>query len=462
MNVLQIKIKEDGSLECSQDFKIIQGSYRNILLNVVVPHTLLLDPVIENNINLTGNNVRVGAIIRTASCKNLQTERYELQWVKSYEQNNVRYSLYQRIMPKEFTMWDTVAQNNARGGVLQLVFNVVNWTKKTLSTGESTNVEQVVASPILDLQVYPSAYLDVEPIVDDDQLAILQSQTNNLSAKVDRIDSDLDTEKINIDDLQNRTGTLETNVSDIVKDTTKLKTDVSVLQEDSLQAKVDIDDLQGRTNALENDVSTLKTTTKNLGDEMSDLREDIFNRPIFCGWFKNVDELNELFPTATENDFAYIENGNVYQWKNGQWTDSAIPSPSSTTPISQTTGQETNVVMSQKAVTDFGNSKLHKEYKITGGSIYTITMNNSEILEQYIFQGNPAPGEISIIKNDDVVNLYEYITLVIITKRGNNLSIFVVNRDGKTFVQNIVQSDGTYSLVIRGFFGGIFILNSEK
>lgn len=89
-------------------------------------------------------------------------------------------------------------------------------------------------------------------------------------------------------------------------------------------------------------------------------------------------------------------------------------------------------------------------------------MNNSEILEQYIFQGNPAPGEISIIKNDDVVNLYEYITLVIITKRGNNLSIFVVNRDGKTFVQNIVQSDGTYSLVIRGFFGGIFILNSEK
>ena len=220
MNVLQIKIHEDGTLECSPDFKIIRGSYRNILMNVEVPHSLLLDPVSENtdngqivDRNVNGNNLQVGAIIRTVTGKNLQTIRYGFQMVKDYIQNGIWYRLYQRIMPKEFTLWETVNQcEEAGNGYLDLVFNVVNWTK------EETNVkiETVTASPILRLQVLASTFLNnVEDIDNPSQLDQLQSQTNELSSRVDVIETDLDLVKTQIVSMDERTETLENEVIEI-------------------------------------------------------------------------------------------------------------------------------------------------------------------------------------------------------------------------------------------------------
>ena len=191
MNKLRITLTEDGSVkQFTPDFKLIRGSYRNVLINVEVPRSILIDPVTDGGVNQTGNNVRIGAIIRTATGQNLQTKRYELQWVKDYIDNDTEYSLYQRRMPKEFTLWETVNLLEAtNSGVLELVINVVNWT---LDGGTNAKIEEVATSQILTLDVYPSAFLtNAEEITSPTDFDKLQSQVQDINAEVDKALTDL-------------------------------------------------------------------------------------------------------------------------------------------------------------------------------------------------------------------------------------------------------------------------------
>lgn len=193
MQVLNLTVNEDGSISQFQpDFKIMRGSYRNILLNLRVPHSLLLDPVqdTEDGSNQTGNNVRISAVIRTATGQNLLTKkRYEFKRVKDYQKDGRWYRLYQRRMPKEFTMWETVNLLEAiNSGVVEMITNVVNWTK----TETGRKIEEVAASPIFTLDIYPSAFLDnAEEIEEPSNFDELHSQVQEIDAELQEIHSDL-------------------------------------------------------------------------------------------------------------------------------------------------------------------------------------------------------------------------------------------------------------------------------
>lgn len=193
MQVLNLTVNEDGSISQFQpDFKIMRGSYRNILLNLRVPHSLLLDPVqdTEDGSNQTGNNVRISAVIRTATGQNLLTKkRYEFKRVKDYQKDGQWYRLYQRRMPKEFTMWETVNLLEAiNSGVVEMITNVVNWTK----TATGRKIEEVAASPVFKIDVYPSAFLDnAEEIEEPSNFDELHSQVQDMDAELKEIHSDL-------------------------------------------------------------------------------------------------------------------------------------------------------------------------------------------------------------------------------------------------------------------------------
>jgi len=194
MNKLEIIVNEDGSVgQFTPDFKIIRGSYRNVLLNIKVPHSLLIDPVNDtgDGTNQTGNNVRIGAIIRTATGQNLQTQRYEFQRVKDYILNGVYYRLYQRRMPKEFTMWETVNLLEAtNSGVLEMVINITNWT---LDENSNAKIEEVAASQIFTLDIYPSAFLEnAEEIDEPSDFDELQSQVQEIDATIQTISDKTD------------------------------------------------------------------------------------------------------------------------------------------------------------------------------------------------------------------------------------------------------------------------------
>jgi len=277
MNVLQIKIHEDGTLECSPDFKIIRGGYRNILMNVEVPHTLLLDPVKgeESNQNVTGNFVRVAAVIRTVVGKNIQTEKYSFEPIKDFESNGKMYRVYQRIMPKEFTMWETVNQSERFGsGKLQLIFNVVNWSMEDSENAysQNTKIERVVSSPVLALDVFSGGYIE----------------------DTDAIDNPKDYEIL----------------------------------------KGRVDNVENGLNNANSDIKALQDKDTEIDAFIGDLINEVNEKPYFYGWYNSYDDLIANFPSATENDYAYIIGGNIYEYHNNQWLDTGNKTPDNIAPLS--------------------------------------------------------------------------------------------------------------------------------
>lgn len=191
MNKLKITLNEDGSVsQFAPDFKIMRGSYRNVLINIEVPHSLLLDPVNDTEgTNQTGNKVHIGGIITTSTGKHLQTKRYDLQRVKDFTRNGTDYRLYQRKMPKEFTMWDTVnEQEEAQSGALKVVINVVNWLINDLNA----KIEEISASPSFTLEIQPSTFLsEAEEIAEPSNFDELHSQVQEMGAEIDELQQDL-------------------------------------------------------------------------------------------------------------------------------------------------------------------------------------------------------------------------------------------------------------------------------
>lgn len=190
MQKLKITLNEDGSVyQFTPDFKIMRGSYRNVLINIEVPHSLLLDPAKdETGENQTGNDVRVGAVIKTVTGKNITTKGYKFQRVKDFTRDGVEYRLYQRKIPKIFTMWDTVSEQEAtEGGNLTLVINVINWLKNELGA----KIEEISASPKFMLEIHPSEFLEDEDVEEPSDFDELQSQVQELDAEIDDIKEDL-------------------------------------------------------------------------------------------------------------------------------------------------------------------------------------------------------------------------------------------------------------------------------
>ena len=73
-----------------------------------------------------------------------------------------------------------------------------------------------------------------------------------------------------------------------------------------------------------------------VASDIQGLREDITNESHFRGMFQSVAELQNAYPTATPNDYAYIVGGNIYIYQNGAWTDSKEPTPSFSIPPGDT------------------------------------------------------------------------------------------------------------------------------
>ena len=190
MNKLKITLNEDGSVyQFTPDFKIMRGSYRNVLINIEVPHSLLLDPAKdESDENQTGNDVKMGAIIKTVTGKNITTKSYKFQRVKDFTRDGIDYRLYQRKIPKVFTMWDTVSEQEATEGCkLTLVINVINWLKNELNA----KIEEISASPKFTLEIQPSEFLEDEEIEEPSDFDELHSQVQEIDAEIDNIKEDL-------------------------------------------------------------------------------------------------------------------------------------------------------------------------------------------------------------------------------------------------------------------------------
>lgn len=71
-----------------------------------------------------------------------------------------------------------------------------------------------------------------------------------------------------------------------------------------------------------------------INSDVDGLRQDIEGKQFFKGMFNSVEELKAAYPTATQNDYAYIISGNQWIYQDGEWTDSGEPTPNTAVPAS--------------------------------------------------------------------------------------------------------------------------------
>ena len=107
-------LADSGSTaQVAKNFPIYQGQYANVLLNICVPATLLAPRFSEYAGNyenvatpyVAGTAVKVSA--RTVARNGLfkESDGYYCRYVKTFNKDGIDYALYERKLPKEFTLY---------------------------------------------------------------------------------------------------------------------------------------------------------------------------------------------------------------------------------------------------------------------------------------------------------------------------------------------------------------------
>ena len=123
MNTLKIILDKNASGKVAQlykDFAMYVNSYQNKLVDVYVPKEMLYINAKELATNETptnyANSVKIGGILTADDGSKKTTDSFYLDYLKETTINNVEYVVFERIMPKELTVY---------AGNQQIVVNVV-------------------------------------------------------------------------------------------------------------------------------------------------------------------------------------------------------------------------------------------------------------------------------------------------------------------------------------------------
>lgn len=157
MNTIKIYFDESGStLDLKKDFRLYQGQYQSKLLNVYVPTSILAPDFeshdyIENesqDLNqhigatigeyLTTTAVKIGMASLARDGKIKVSRNYYMKYLKTLTYQGVEYALYERKLPKEFTMYAGVGANAPR-----LIANVVNIQQAQYAEADNVTAETV-------------------------------------------------------------------------------------------------------------------------------------------------------------------------------------------------------------------------------------------------------------------------------------------------------------------------------
>ena len=112
MNTIKIYLQESGQVaDLRKDFSLYQGQYQSKLVNVYVP----------TNVIATECAVKIGIkhLDRNGVIK--KSRNFYMNKVKAIIYNGVEYMLFERLLPKEFTMYTGTGMNAPK-----LVINVVD------------------------------------------------------------------------------------------------------------------------------------------------------------------------------------------------------------------------------------------------------------------------------------------------------------------------------------------------
>ena len=227
MNTLKIILDKNASGKVAQlykDFAMYVNSYQNKLVDVYVPKEMLYINAKELATNETptnyANSVKIGGILTADDGSKKTTDSFYLDYLKETTINNVEYVVFERIMPKELTVY---------AGNQQIVVNVVSVDSGTTPP----KVLQVVTTQICNLLIQNSDYI--------------ADETTVAPSKTEEIEAQLTTNTTDITNLKVRMTTAESNVEQNTEDIAKNTNDIDYLKQHISQVEEYIGQMTGAT-----------------------------------------------------------------------------------------------------------------------------------------------------------------------------------------------------------------------
>lgn len=257
MNTIKIYLQESGQVaDLRKDFSLYQGQYQSKLVNVYVP----------TNVIATECAVKIGIkhLDRNGVIK--KSRNFYMNKVKAIIYNGVEYMLFERLLPKEFTMYTGTGMNAPK-----LVINVVDVDLL------SNKVISVITSQECALDVEPSADLDndeaIEPTALEEINAELNALNDEMAQKQDKEDILLETtSKTVVGGINENKGHIDTNTTNIASNSEQIA-----------GLRNDIADLTARVESGENYIGQMEGDTLPTSAQLNQFVEDTVVREATVG-----------------------------------------------------------------------------------------------------------------------------------------------------------------------------------
>lgn len=239
MNTIKIYLAESGRVaDLKKDFPLYQYQFQNKLLNIYVPTSIVAPSFTSQRVDgslseyVASTSVKIGMsfIARDGSIK--KSKNYYLKYLKTLTYQGVEYALYERKLPKEFTLY---AGQGANAPVLAA--NVVNIQQDTESG--TPIVLSITSTQTCALDVMPSLDLDNEEVIEPSELDNINAQINEineiLANKQDKVDEGLETESKSvvgaINENKGRVDENTANISTNTEDIAQNRSDIEYIKE---------------------------------------------------------------------------------------------------------------------------------------------------------------------------------------------------------------------------------------
>lgn len=265
MLTIKVFLEDNGSSkELKKDFPLYQGAYQDKLLNIYVPTSILAPQfTITSAIGqvtaeyVAGTAVKIGMTYVDRDGSIHKSQSYYVRYLKTLTYQNVEYALFERKLPKEFTLYAGQGQNAPT-----MIVNVVNVDTSTTPP----TLLSIVTSQEFKLDVLPSTELDRDNVQEASELDTLEAQItaiNQTLAKKQNID--IPNSMTDAKTVEGAINELHTDIIDLTATVEENKTatdgKISALDTRVSQNETDIASINARLETTEDYIGTINGTT---------------------------------------------------------------------------------------------------------------------------------------------------------------------------------------------------------
>ena len=302
MNTIKIYLAESGRVaDLKKDFPLYQGQFQNNLLNIYVPTSLLapefktLSQEQTTSEYVAGTAVKIGMTYLARNGEIKVGKNYYMRYLKTLTYQNVEYALFERKLPREFTLYAGQGTNAP-----VLIANVVN-----IDT-ENNEILSIITSQTCSIDVMASSSLDNDEAVEPTELETINARLNSidqvLPTKQDKADESLNTaNKTVVGGINELKESTDTNTANVAQNT-----------ENIAKNKQDIADIKQLVGTGEDYIGTLNWTSETLptNEQLNDYVNSIVARATKNG---DVVIVVQKLEGKTDKNYKYIYTNNDWQ-----------------------------------------------------------------------------------------------------------------------------------------------------